>query len=291
MNQVAEELIGYVFTPPQTRVDAPPFVIASKHFCHRALRSPTAGWPDAVVDADGPSSARASDGRFEGASVKMRKTNQRIERDRERGFSIIELLTVCIIAMTVMAMAIIQMQPMWQQFQANSGFDQVKTTLRQARELAISQRRTIVVQLLAPAGGTPCLPASNVFNCIALTQVTVVAGTPPTQVQAANPFLVIPIQNSVQLISFSGEPDTPDAFIGSPPTPPNGIYTGAAAGAPNSGIQFQSDGTLTNGNGNPINLTLFLGVANMSSTARSVTVLGNTGRVSPYRGTGKAWFR
>jgi hypothetical protein len=221
--------------------------------------------------------------------VKRKKTSQAI--DGERGFSIIELVTVCVIAMTVMAMAMVQMQPMWQQFQANSGFDQLKTTLRQARELAISQRRTIVVQLLTPAAGTPCLPSSRVMNCIALTQVTVVAGTPPTQVQAPLPFLVIPIENDVQFISFTGEPDTPDAFIGAPPTAPNGIYTGAAAGVPNSGIQFQSDGTLTNGNGNPINLTLFLGVANMSSTARAITVLGNTGRVSPYRGTGVAWFR
>ncbi len=221
--------------------------------------------------------------------MKKRKTNQ--ATDRERGFSVIELLTVCIIAVTVMAMALIQMRPMWQQFQSNAGFDQVKTTLRQARETAISQRRTIVVQLLTPAAATPCLPVSNVLNCIALTQVTVVAGTPPTQVQAANPFLVVPIENSVQFISFSGEPDTPDAFIGAPPVAPNGIYTAAAAGVPTSGIEFQSDGTLTNGTGNPINVTLFLGVAGMSSTARAVTVLGNTGRVSPYRGTGTAWFR
>jgi Tfp pilus assembly protein FimT len=223
--------------------------------------------------------------------VRKQKIRRPTHRERERGFSIIELLTVCIIAMTVMAMALIQIQPMWQQFQANAGFDQVKSTLREARETAISQRRTIIVQFMTPAAGTTCLPASNVLNCIGLTQVTVVAGTPPTQVQAAKPFLTIPIENGVQFLSFSGEPDTPDAFIGSPPVAPNGIYTGSAAGLPTSGIQFQSDGTLTNGNGSPVNITVFVGVANIPTTARSVTVLGNTGRVSPYRGTGKAWFR
>ena len=136
-----------------------------------------------------------------------------------------------------------------------------------------------------------CLPNTGVMNCISLTQMVVTAGTPPTVAQAANPFLVVPIQNNAQFLSFSGEPDTPDAFIGAGPSAPNGIYTGAAAGVPASGVQFQSDGTLTNGNGTPINLTLFLGVKNIPTTARSVTVLGNTGRVSPYRGTGVAWFR
>jgi hypothetical protein len=223
--------------------------------------------------------------------VKKQKIRWTTRSERELGFSIIELLTVCIIAMTVMGMALLQIQPMWQQFQANAGFDQVKSTLREARETAISQRRTIIVQFMTPAAGTTCLPTSSVLNCIGLTQVTVVAGTPPTQVQAAAPFLTIPIENGVQFLTFSGEPDTPDAFIGAPPVAPNGVYTGSAAGLPTSGIQFQSDGTLTNGNGTPVNITVFVGVANIPTTARSVTVLGNTGRVSPYRGTGKAWFR
>jgi len=215
----------------------------------------------------------------------------RIKQKRARGFSIVELLTVCIIAMTVMGMAIIQMLPTWRQFQANEAFDEAKGTLRQARELAISQRRSIVVQFLTPAAGTPCLPQAGVLNCISLTQMVVTAGTPPTVAQAANPFLTIPLESNVQFLSFAGEPDTPDAFIGSAPVAPNAIYTGAAAGVPASGVQFQSDGTLTNGNGVPINLTLFLGVNNIPTTARSMTILGNTGRVSPYRGTGKAWFR
>ena len=69
-------------------------------------------------------------------------------RQRMRGFSVVELLTTVIILLVVSAMAVFQMQPMWQQIQANAGLDQVKSTLRQARELAISDRRTIVVQFL-----------------------------------------------------------------------------------------------------------------------------------------------
>lgn len=211
-----------------------------------------------------------------------------------RGFSMVELLTTIIILFVVSAMAVIQMQPMWQQIQANAGLDQVKSTLRQARELAISDRRTIVVQFLNAANGTSCSPSGGVLNCIALTQMIVVPGTPPappTQTLATNPLFVLPIENKVQLLSFAGEPDTPDGFIGGSPAAPSGLYSGANPSAPTTGMAFQSDGTFTDGNGNPINVSIFLGEAGIPSSARAVTILGNTGRVFAYHGTGTAWFR
>jgi type II secretory pathway pseudopilin PulG len=229
----------------------------------------------------------------EGVSVKtmeVKPRRARRQQAQERGFSILELLIVTAMIFVISAMAIIQLQPTWQQIQANAAMDQVKTTLRQARETAISQRRTIVVTMPTAAIGTPCLPGGGIVNCIELYQM-VVSGTPPTAIEAANPFLVIPIENHAQLLSFAGEPDTPDKFIGSPPVAPGGIYYGSNSGAPPSGMQFQSDGTFTNGSGNPINLTLFLGEPNYTTTARAITVLGNTGRVTAYHGTGVAWFK
>jgi Tfp pilus assembly protein FimT len=213
------------------------------------------------------------------------------ERAAEGGFSVTELMIVMIIMFVVMAISVIQLQPTWQQIQANAGLDEVKSTLRQAREMSISQRRTIIVQFLTAASGTPCLPSGGVKNCIALTEMVVTPGNPPTQAAAAAPFQVTPIEHNVQFITYSGEPDTPDAFIGVAPTPPNGLYVGATSGAPASGLEFQSDGTFTNGNVNPVNLTLFLGETNIPTTARAVTILGNTGRVTWYQGTGKAWVR
>ncbi len=210
------------------------------------------------------------------------------------GFSVVELLTTIIILLVVSAMAVIQMQPMWQQIQANAGLDQVKSTLRQARELAISDRRTIVVQFLTAATGTSCPPDGGILNCIALTQMIVVPGippAPPTQVLATTPLLVLPIENRVQLLSFAGEPDTPDGFIGGSPAAPNGLYSASTPGAPTTGMEFQSDGTFTDGNGSPINVSIFLGEAGIPSSARAVTILGNTGRVFAYHGTGTAWFR
>lgn len=212
----------------------------------------------------------------------------------QAGFSVVELMIVMIVMFIVTAFAIIQLRPAWQQIQANAAMDEVKSTLRQAREIAISQRRTIVVQFPAASVGTACPPSGSVFYCITLTQMTVVPGVapaPPTQVLAANPFLVIPLENNVQFITYTGETDTPDGFLGVAPTVPNGLYFGSTSGVPASGLQFQSNGQFTNGTANPINFTIFLGEPNIPTTARAVTVLGNTGKVTGYQGSGKAWFQ
>ena len=219
--------------------------------------------------------------------MSRRRTN------RQLGFSMVELAMVTMMGLIIMGMSVVELQPVLQQIQANAGIDQVKSTLRQARELAISDRRTTVVQFLN-SGAANCPASGSIVNCIALTQMVVVPGTPPappTQSLASSPFLVIPIESHVQLLSFSGEPDTPDGFIGAAPTAPNGLYTGSNAGAPTTGMEFQSDGTFTDGNGNPINLTVFIGETGIPTTARAVTVLGNTGRVFAYHSTGSAWLR
>jgi hypothetical protein len=68
------------------------------------------------------------------------------------------------------------------------------------------------------------------------------------------------------------------------------VYFGGLDGGPTSGMMFQSDGTFTDGNGNPISGTLFIGVPRLPSTARAVTILGNTGRIKAYRSVGAGWF-
>ncbi|HXY77518.1 MAG TPA: hypothetical protein VEH47_01790 [Candidatus Acidoferrales bacterium] len=217
-----------------------------------------------------------------------------MNRRSEMGYSIVELMTVSIIIFIVCAMAVMQLEPTWQQLQANAAMAEVKATLRQARESAISQRRTIVVAFPAAATGTSCNPTGNVFYCITLTQMTVVPAVPPappTQVIAAAPFLTIPLENNVQFISYSGEPDTPDGFVGIPPVAPNALYAGGTAGIPTTGLQFQSDGTFTNGNVTPVNFTIFLGEKNLPSTARAVTIFGATGKVTGYAGNGKGWYQ
>lgn len=203
------------------------------------------------------------------------------------GYTLIEAVMVIAVIATVASIAIIRLEPYLQQSQATAGLDQVKTVLRQARETAVSQRRTIVVQFASTQASTPCPLAANVFNCIELYQM-VVSGTPPSTVQAANPYMTVPIEGNIQFITYTGEVDTPDGFGISTAT--NGIEFGGIGGGPTTGMQFQSDGTFTDGNGNLINGTVFLGFKNMPASAGAVTVLGGTGRIRTYHGTGSGWW-
>lgn len=192
-------------------------------------------------------------------------------RHKEGGFTLIEMVVVVVIIMVILAMAILELQPTVQQFRANAGMDQVKGAMRQARELAISQRRTIVVQFVGN-------------NTIELFQVV-----EPGNVRAVNPFLTLPIENTVSFQTFAGEPDTPDAY--GIPAVPAGIDFNGVVGGPPIGMQFQSDGTFTDANGVPINGSIFLGIPNVKTSSRAVTILGPTGRIHAWHGTGLSWFQ
>ena len=195
-------------------------------------------------------------------------------RDGASGFSMLETVVVIGIILIVLATALIQLQPSIQQFHANVARDQIQGALRQARELAISERRYVQVQFnVSP----PCPPIAQVPACIALTRL----GGPgdPTVLFA------LPIENSVQFMTFAGMPDTPDGF-GVPGG--GGIMFGGVVGGPNT-MMYQSDGTFVNGAGTTLNGTVFMGIPGIVSTARAVSVLGTTGRVRSYNGIGNAW--
>jgi type II secretory pathway pseudopilin PulG len=196
--------------------------------------------------------------------VKTRKRNP------AAGFNILELLVSVLVMGVMVAATIAEMQPTLQQFHANSAAYMVEGELRLARQTAIAQRRDIV---FATVGN----------NEITLTIQGIPAGTtilskvflPPT----------------IQFLQFAGNGDTPDAFGDAATvcfnyTPPP---TGSCSNPPI--IQFQSDGTLIDGNGNQLNGTIFIGVTNIPTTARAVTILGATGQVRMYHGTGKGWVQ
>jgi len=189
---------------------------------------------------------------------------------RNRGFTLIETLIVILMSMTLMAISIFQLQPAMRLFRSRAATDHVKSTLRQARELAISERRSVVIQFVAN-------------NTIQLFQVV-----EPANTIASTPFLTVPLESGGQFLTLSGETDTPDGF-GIPST--GGIEFGGISGGPTTGMQFQSDGTFTDGSGNPINGTVFLGSPSDNSTAGAVTVLGNTGRVRRYYYSRSGWSK
>ena len=186
-----------------------------------------------------------------------------------RGFSLIEVMVSMAVMAVIMAATIIKMQPLIQQVHANAGASLILGQLRWARQLSIAHRRDIQVQFLG----------NNEVKLI--EQPVLGAGGGPVVV--SDLFLA----PTVSFMTFATEPDTPDAFGNALP-----VCFGAVAGCPNPPfMQFQSNGTFVDGTGTVLNGTVFLGVTNIPTSARAITVLGTTGQIRLYKGTGSGWIQ
>jgi prepilin-type N-terminal cleavage/methylation domain-containing protein len=209
-------------------------------------------------------------------SVKMREIRIITGRgeNRERGFSMIELMVVITLILVISAFAIIQLPTNLSSMRADTALRQVVDQLRQAREYSIANRRFVQVTFLAVGGTSQILMVQR-------NDLTP-GGGPVNPVLGGVP---VPIQAPMQFLVFGAKPDTPDAFG-------NGaaIFFGGVNGGPPAGMFFRSDGEFINAANNlPINGTVFLGVPGDPSTGRAVTLLGTTGRVRGWRGSGTAW--
>lgn len=193
----------------------------------------------------------------------MKEQNSMSTRRREQGFSLIEVSVGILIVLIVSAMAIIAMNPTRQQFQADAAMIEVASQLRKAREIAIEQRRDVLVSF------------DTTNNTITLTQQNLPAGSTVLS--------TIPIQAPAQFMLMPGMSDTPDAFGNG-----SAIYFEGLDGGP-VGMGFQSDGTFIDGAGNLVNGSVFLGIAGVPSSARAITVLGATGKIHMYKAIGSGW--
>ena len=79
---------------------------------------------------------------------------------------------------------------------------------------------------------------------------------------------------------FAGNADTPDAFGAGGAAGP--IILGGAPPTVNP-VMFTSEGSFTDANGNPINASVFIGVANQRNTSNAVTIIGTTATVRTWR--------
>jgi type II secretory pathway pseudopilin PulG len=197
-------------------------------------------------------------------------------RSGQRGFSLIELCTVIIITIIITAMAIMALQPALQDSRFDSAMRQVLDQLRQAREYSIANRRYVEITFPTVAGQYQ----------IVMTEKNV-QPYGPVGAGADVVLSTIPIQPPAQFLVNAAAVDTPDGFGNGSAIEFEGQNPG-----PVGGMLFQSDGELIDGlTFQPINGTVFLGVANQPAAARAITVLGSTGRVRAWKFNGKAWFQ
>jgi type II secretory pathway pseudopilin PulG len=205
--------------------------------------------------------------------------SKRTKRAQE-GFSLLEMLVVVGLAFTVMCFAVMNTMSSTANAKANAAMDAVVSQLRQAREMAIAKRRNVQVQFTAP-------------NQIQTTILTL----PGEAIPPALPVVLLNdgVPGGLSFYVFPSLPDTPMNFGNSTPInlqqPTGGgawtvmfATSGAFCGTAQSAATLYQATT-----NNPVNASIFLGVAGKTSTARAITIFGATGRVRSYNWTGSSW--
>jgi prepilin-type N-terminal cleavage/methylation domain-containing protein len=179
----------------------------------------------------------------------------------QRGYSAIELLLVLAIMAVVMGVSMFQIGASRAAFKGDGAMRIVMAQLNSARELSISQRRQMVVSFIAP-------------STLQIVRQEVPSGTTTLS--------TIPIEGGLSFGLITGVPDTPDAFGIS------GGATGIAFGTATA-IVFNSDGTVIDQNGNPLNGTVFMAIPATGLSFRAITVFGSTARIRGYKWNGVLW--
>ena len=192
-------------------------------------------------------------------------------RNQENGFSLLEAVVVIGLMMVMMAFAIFKSTSMMPNYKADSAQDVVVSTLRQARQTAITQRRDVEVWIDQTFSGTDQVQHIKY-------QVVAISGDQP------QPLVSVGLPRGSQMVLEPGVPDTPMGFGNNA-----AVYIGNVGGGPPV-MKFRSTGAYTDPVYSPLNGTIFIGVPSQAFTARAVTIMGGTGRVRPYTWSGTTWI-
>jgi prepilin-type N-terminal cleavage/methylation domain-containing protein len=177
----------------------------------------------------------------------------------ERGVTLIELLVVVGIMLVVGSMGAAQMISIRRAMQGDAAMRLVMSQLSQAREMAITQRRTMEIKFVGGAGGYWLQVLRHEVPGTGTTTLSSVAFEGNVKYQ------LVP----------SVTTDTPDQF---------GLAGPLSFGSASS-YTFSSDGTFIDQSGNPLNGTIFLATASVVQSQRAVTIMGGTGRVRGFKWT------
>jgi prepilin-type N-terminal cleavage/methylation domain-containing protein len=183
-----------------------------------------------------------------------------------QGFSLVELLMVVAILAILGGIAIGVTPGVIQVAKGQSGAQQLSAFLKRTRETAISRRRNIEIDFVAP-------------GMVRSTQRAV--PDPPNPLGPSTVLEEMYLEGGIEYRLFPAVPDTPDAFGNGAP-----VVVGGA-----NPVMFTSEGVFTDVDGNPINASVFLGVPNQVSTANALTIIGTTATVRTFRWDGSRWVQ
>jgi prepilin-type N-terminal cleavage/methylation domain-containing protein len=204
------------------------------------------------------------------------------QRRSARGFSLNELMITMAVILTIGAISVPQLVASRRAIRSASVTREIASQLRDARQMAISQRRAVTFQYDDSA------KSINIINHGADAQGVGVSG--------------------VGVLTDSNYPNTAGSFVaysrslaaGGVPTSeiayglPSGLSSSlgtlgdrttlSTLSGQNLNITFQPDGTVINSSGATRDFALFIyNTAKPSDTAAAISVLGGTGRVKAWR--------
>lgn len=179
---------------------------------------------------------------------------------RSAGYSALELLFVVAILITGSAMAVLVSPQLAAFARASSSASELVSVLRTAREQAISQRRDMRLEFVAPRTVRVLREEIPGPGLTLLTEVQ--------------------LEGTAEFLAFGGLPDTPDGFGSGAPVDFGGALS----------IQFTSEGTLVDQADDPLNGTIFLGSVGDPLSARAVTLFGPTAVIREWRWDGRQWL-
>lgn len=202
---------------------------------------------------------------------------------KQRGFSLLEMLTVVSIGLIIGGMTFITMMPILNRGHIDSAYDTTLGVLRNTRHLAITQGHEYIVTFNP---GSP-YPAGTI-------EVQYQGPPPLGSTTYPVPVLVatyaIPIDTSFATQSGfpTGVSNTPDGLEGSPVAIDFG-YTPVGGAGGSSTIVFMPDGSARDGTSPSNGGNYSSGVVYMTrpngvvTDSRAVSVMGTTGRVRGWR--------
>jgi len=182
---------------------------------------------------------------------------------RMRGFSLIEMLIVIAVIIIMSSFAVMQLWPVAKQTKVTNAYNTTLMTMRQAREQAVSERRTYIV---------------NFNSGVAPNRITI------TQASTGVVTLTRTLPND---ITFRAEPGIPATVATTPDHFGNGSvaidFDQNVGGGVKTAIYFYPDGSAQDVNNNTNNGVIYLARAGELYSSRAITLWGATGRIRGWR--------
>jgi Tfp pilus assembly protein FimT len=196
------------------------------------------------------------------------------------GFSMVELITVVMIALVVSGFAVVNLQSGLKDARVSGAYENVLMQLRTARQRAIEERRRYIVTFGTPAP----IAASTPLGAPTAKSIQLYVWNAGNPSPAPQQISTIDLPNDVSFVALAGLPTSSAAV-------PDGFGSGIAAidfdqgvGAGSGNlVMFMPDGSAHDLLGNFNNGVLYIAQGSDLSSSRAITVFGNSGRVRGWR--------